>query len=338
LIGRLPESWIPPARLLDLRARVRTRHLRSRQRTECQQPMHSVLYHPGFPQRRNLLSLESREWIARLKLPPAAREQLDISLVRFDSELHTMARKAARLSSADRPDLRRRRHDRAHHPRRARRGLSRQRPSRRSSRRHNAPAFPPAPTASTTSSSRAGSVRTAPASRSRASCSTAATTSSPTSATRRSRPSPDHPVPRQARDQPMNRGRLPARPPPTRARGDGPQRLSRRITNCRNTPSNIMPPTRSQPGPSAEVSPGARAHQRTPQRAHAPPSRPPSASIHAGGRRPPHAHNLHRAEAQEHDPLDRPRGTSKQSRGVTVDACLWARTDTARWRAERWSG
>lgn len=32
LIGRLPESWIPPAHILDLRARVRTRHLLSHQR------------------------------------------------------------------------------------------------------------------------------------------------------------------------------------------------------------------------------------------------------------------------------------------------------------------
>ena len=62
LIGRLPESWIPPAHILDLRARVRTRHLLSHQRTEWQQRMHAVLYHHGFPQRRNLLSLESRQW------------------------------------------------------------------------------------------------------------------------------------------------------------------------------------------------------------------------------------------------------------------------------------
>ena len=34
LIGRLPQSWIPPAHILDLRARVRTRHLLSHQRTE----------------------------------------------------------------------------------------------------------------------------------------------------------------------------------------------------------------------------------------------------------------------------------------------------------------
>jgi transposase len=103
LIGRLPESWIPPAHILDLRARVRTRHLLSHQRTEWQQRMHAVLYHHGFPQRRNLLSLESRQWIASLTLPAAAREQLDIALqiidaldlqlVPFDSELQAIARK-----------------------------------------------------------------------------------------------------------------------------------------------------------------------------------------------------------------------------------------------------
>jgi transposase len=33
LLGRIPESWIPPAHILDLRARVRTRHLLFHQRT-----------------------------------------------------------------------------------------------------------------------------------------------------------------------------------------------------------------------------------------------------------------------------------------------------------------
>jgi hypothetical protein len=35
MIGRLPESWIPPAHLLDLRARVRLRHTLSDQRGEA---------------------------------------------------------------------------------------------------------------------------------------------------------------------------------------------------------------------------------------------------------------------------------------------------------------
>jgi hypothetical protein len=52
----------------------------------------------------------------------------------------------------------------------------------------------------------------------------------------------------------MNRSRLPATLLPSHPRGDGPERMSGRNTICRNTPSHIMLPTRSQPGPSAEVS------------------------------------------------------------------------------------
>ena len=37
MIGRLPESWIPPEHILDLRARVRLRHTLSEQRGEWQQ-------------------------------------------------------------------------------------------------------------------------------------------------------------------------------------------------------------------------------------------------------------------------------------------------------------
>src|ERR1700674_5568423 len=74
LIGRVPESWIPPAHILDLRARVRTRHLLSHQRTEWQQRMHAVLYHHGVSQRRTLLTVASRDWLASLTLPAAARE------------------------------------------------------------------------------------------------------------------------------------------------------------------------------------------------------------------------------------------------------------------------
>jgi transposase len=105
LIGRLPESWIPPAHILDLRARVRTRHLLSHQRTEWQQRIHSVLYHHGVAQQRNLLTVQKREWLAGLTLPAAAREQitialsvidtLDLKLIPFDRELRAYARKQA---------------------------------------------------------------------------------------------------------------------------------------------------------------------------------------------------------------------------------------------------
>jgi transposase len=85
LIGRLPESWIAPAHLLDLRARVRCRHTLVHQRTEWQQRMHAVLYHHGVPHARKLLTLANRERIAALKLPAAAREQLTIATEMIDA-------------------------------------------------------------------------------------------------------------------------------------------------------------------------------------------------------------------------------------------------------------
>ena len=53
--GRLPESWIGPDHILDLRARVRLRHSLVDDRGEWQQRMQAVLYHHGVPKRADLL-------------------------------------------------------------------------------------------------------------------------------------------------------------------------------------------------------------------------------------------------------------------------------------------
>jgi transposase len=47
--GRLPESWIPPGWLLDLRTTVRLRKTLADQRTAWQQRIHAVLFHHGLP-------------------------------------------------------------------------------------------------------------------------------------------------------------------------------------------------------------------------------------------------------------------------------------------------
>src|SRR3954452_19669284 len=60
MLGRLPESWIPPEHLLDLRARVRLRHTLVDQRREWQQRIQAVLYHHGVPPRSWLLGAQSR--------------------------------------------------------------------------------------------------------------------------------------------------------------------------------------------------------------------------------------------------------------------------------------
>jgi transposase len=105
MAGRLPESWIAPGHILDLRARVRLRHTLVDQRREWQQRIHAVLYHHGVPQRQRLglLTAEGRAWLEGLTLPAAASEQvavalamidrLDVQLGPIDKELRAYARR-----------------------------------------------------------------------------------------------------------------------------------------------------------------------------------------------------------------------------------------------------
>jgi transposase len=83
--GRLPESWIPPDHILDLRARVRLRHTLIEQHTEWQQRIQAVLYHHGCPQRRRLMEGDGRDWLDAQPLPEAAREQITVALAMIDA-------------------------------------------------------------------------------------------------------------------------------------------------------------------------------------------------------------------------------------------------------------
>ena len=76
MTGRLPECWIAPDHILDLRARVRLRHTLVDERGEWQQRIRAVLYHHGFPRRSDLdlLTAAGRDWLGELPLPAAARE------------------------------------------------------------------------------------------------------------------------------------------------------------------------------------------------------------------------------------------------------------------------
>src|SRR6516165_7050910 len=85
MIGRLPESWIPPDHILDLRARVRLRHELGEQRSEWQQRIQATLYHHGCPQRRQLMVVDGRDWLAAQPLPDTAREQVTVALQMIDA-------------------------------------------------------------------------------------------------------------------------------------------------------------------------------------------------------------------------------------------------------------
>ena len=85
MVGRMPESWIPPDHILDLRAQVRLRHSLVAQRGELQQRFQAVLYHHGFPQRRNLMTEQGRLWLAGQALPATAREQIAVALAMVEA-------------------------------------------------------------------------------------------------------------------------------------------------------------------------------------------------------------------------------------------------------------
>jgi transposase len=85
MAGRLPECWIAPDHILDLRARVRLRHTLVDERGEWQQRMQAVLYHHGLPKRAGLLTAENRAWLGQLSLPAAAREQIMVALLMTDA-------------------------------------------------------------------------------------------------------------------------------------------------------------------------------------------------------------------------------------------------------------
>jgi transposase len=91
MVDRLPESWIPPEHVLDLRARVRSRHTLSHQRCEWQQRIQAVLYHHGCPHRRQLMVSDGREWLAAQPLPETAREQVTIAIAMIDALDRLMA-------------------------------------------------------------------------------------------------------------------------------------------------------------------------------------------------------------------------------------------------------
>jgi transposase len=83
--GRVPESWIAPDWILELRSKVRLRHTLIDERGEWQQRVQAQLYHHGVPRRRCLLVGERRAWLEALELPDAARRQIQVALAMIDA-------------------------------------------------------------------------------------------------------------------------------------------------------------------------------------------------------------------------------------------------------------
>jgi transposase len=103
LAGELPESWIPPAHIIELRTRVRMRKTLIDQRTAWQQRVHAQLFQQGVPAGLRLRTQAGREALRRAELSPAGRElvslglrmldTLDLELAPLDRELRAFARR-----------------------------------------------------------------------------------------------------------------------------------------------------------------------------------------------------------------------------------------------------
>src|SRR6266545_3941443 len=78
--GELPESWIPPAQILELRTRVRLRKRLVVERSAWQQRLQTQLFHQGVPAGLRPRTRAGREALASVDLSPAGRELVALAL------------------------------------------------------------------------------------------------------------------------------------------------------------------------------------------------------------------------------------------------------------------
>src|ERR1700757_5050108 len=84
LQGRFPESWIPPAHVLEIRTLGRLYCTLMDERRAWQQRVHAQLFHQGCPPIRALLSAAGREALAGGELSAVGRQYIDAALRRID--------------------------------------------------------------------------------------------------------------------------------------------------------------------------------------------------------------------------------------------------------------
>jgi transposase len=87
---RLPESWIPPAHLLEVRGRVRLYNALADERKGWMQRIHATLFHQGVPAMAALLTAEGLGQLERVELSPSGREAVDIALRQIERLDHDL--------------------------------------------------------------------------------------------------------------------------------------------------------------------------------------------------------------------------------------------------------
>ena len=84
LEGRFPESWIPPAHVVEIRTLGRLYCTLMDERRAWQQRIHAQVFHQGCPPIRALLTRAGREALAGAELSAAGRQYVDTALRRID--------------------------------------------------------------------------------------------------------------------------------------------------------------------------------------------------------------------------------------------------------------
>ena len=84
LEGRLPESWIPPAHVVEVRTLGRLYCTLMDERRAWQQRIHAQLFHQGCPPISALLTEAGREALAGAELSATGRQYVDTALRRID--------------------------------------------------------------------------------------------------------------------------------------------------------------------------------------------------------------------------------------------------------------
>ena len=84
LEGRFPESWIPPAHVVEVRTLGRLYCTLMDERRAWQQRIHAQLFHQGCPPIRALWSVAGRDALAQAQLSAAGRQYVDTALRRID--------------------------------------------------------------------------------------------------------------------------------------------------------------------------------------------------------------------------------------------------------------
>lgn len=83
--GTVPESWIPPAHVLEARIKVRLYKSLVDERTAWVQRIHAQLFHQGAPPQLGLLTPEGRVAVTAAEVSPAGAAAIEVGLAMIDA-------------------------------------------------------------------------------------------------------------------------------------------------------------------------------------------------------------------------------------------------------------